>query len=187
MTRIPLRDTRTTARAADWRDQAACIGEDPDLFHAGERDPEAVKQARGICNRCTVRTACLANAYAEDDEWGIRAGLTPRQRNANLRKADGNTARAIADALESTPLLLREIYQHHAKPRPDGHVVWTDHRHWINVRGTPYTVHRLAWIALYGRESVGHVRRVCVVEGCVAKACLADQQMRAARVKKVPA
>jgi len=173
----------------EWKRSAACAtpAVDPDLFHAGERDPQAVKQARTICNRCTQRTACLTAAYKEDDEWGIRAGLTPRQRAANLRKADGNIARAVADALESTPLLLQQIYRHHAQPAPDGHVLWTDHRHWVNVRGTPYTVHRLAWIALHGVEPVGSVTRSCQVEGCVAKGCLVDRRARSAGRKKAAA
>lgn len=162
----------------DWRAHAACIGEDAELFHAGERDPRAVEQARAICNRCTVRTGCLMAAYAEEDEYGLRAGLTPRQRSAFLRKADGNVARAVADALENTALLLRQIYLHHARPAGDGHVLWTDTRHFINVRSKPYTVHKLAWIALHGVEPVGHVTRVCGVEGCVAEGCLADRRGR---------
>lgn len=161
-----------------WQDNAACTSEDPDLFHAGERDPEATKQARSICNRCPVRTACLLNAYAEHDQWGIRAGFTPRQRNAFLRKAGKNVARAVADALETTTILLQQIYRHHAKPTHGGHVVWTDHRKWINVRGKPYTVHQLAWIAHHGIEPIGHVQRSCDIEDCVAKQCLTDRWTR---------
>jgi WhiB family redox-sensing transcriptional regulator len=167
-----------TPRATTWRDQAGCIGKDAELFHAGERNRNAIEQARAICDRCPVRTACLLAAYQEEDEWGLRAGLTPRQRNAHLRKAEGNIARAVADALEDTALILRNIYQHHAKPADGGHVLWTDQRHFINVRNRPYTVHRLAWIALYGVEPVGHVQRACKVEGCVARACLTDRWMR---------
>lgn len=167
-------------RAPDWRARAACAPPDvdPDLFHASERHPNAIREARAVCNRCVSRTACLINAYTEEDEWGIRAGLTPRQRKALLRKAGGNVARAVADALQATAVILRQIYDCHAVPQADGHVLWTDRRAWVNVRGTPYTVHRLAWVAHYGVESIGHVRRVCDVEGCVAKACLTDQRMR---------
>lgn len=163
-----------------WTLSAACAPKeiDPDIFHAGERAPDAVRRAREVCNSCLVRTPCLLSAYHESDEHGIRAGLTPRQRNTYLRKADGNVARAVTDALESTATLLRQIYLHHAKPTGDGHIVWTDQRHWINVRGTPYTVHRIAWIAHHGTEPVGHVQRECDVEKCVAKGCLADKQAR---------
>lgn len=174
----------------DWAKSAACIGEDPELFHAGKRDPKATEQARTICNRCTVRTACLVAAYAEEDGYALRAGLTPRQRAAFLRKAEGDVARAVADALEDTALILQQIYRHHAKPTSGGHVIWTDTRHFINVRSKPYTVHRLAWIALHGTEPVGHVTRSCDVDGCVAAACLTDRRMRdetAPSRKKVPA
>lgn len=177
----------STRRAPDWRGRAACIGENPEVFHAGERDPEAVKAARGICNRCPVRTACLLAAYTEGDQWAIRASLTPRQRNAHLKKADGNIARAVADALETTAILLQQIYRHHAKPTHGGHVVWTDHRKWINVRHKPYTVHQLAWIAHHGTEPIGHVQRACDTEGCVAKTCLTDKWMRDREQKQAAA
>lgn len=163
---------------SNWAKAAACFGEDPELFHAGERDPGAIEAGRAVCNRCPVRTACLIAAYQEDDQHALRAGLTPRQRRANLRKAGGNVARAVADALETTAVVLQQIYRHHAQPTGDGHVLWTDTRHVINVRNTPYTPTRLAWIAHYGTESIGSVQRTCRVDTCVAKACLSDRRMR---------
>ena len=168
----------TTPRKPNWRDNAACIGANPELFHAGERDPHATEEARTICGRCTVRTACLIAAYQEDDQHGLRAGLTHRQRNTYLRKAEGDITRAVAEALETTAILLQQIYRHHAKPAPGGHMVWTDHRHLVTVRGVPYTPARLAWIAFHGTEPIGQVKRACQVEGCVAKACLTDRWMR---------
>ena len=176
-------------RKADWRDNAACVGADPELFHAGERDPGAIEAGRAICNRCPVRTACLIAAYQEDDEFALRAGLTPRQRRSHLRKADGNVARAVADALQSTAVVLEQIFRHHAKPTADGHVLWTDRRHVVNVRGVPYTPTRLAWVAHYGTESIGSVFRTCGVDTCVAKGCLTDRRMRdqAAARKKAAA
>lgn len=163
---------------SNWAKSAACFGADPELFHAGERDPGAIKGARAFCNRCPVRTACLVAAYSEGDEYALRAGLTPRQRRAHLRKADGNVARAVADALQSTAVVLQQIFRHHAQATPDGHVLWTDHRTAIQVRNTPYTVLRLAWVAHYGEEPLGSVQRTCRVDACVAKACLSDRRMR---------
>ncbi|MFJ2000302.1 WhiB family transcriptional regulator [Streptomyces chartreusis] len=162
----------------NWTKAAACVGEDPELFHAGERNPGAVEQARLICNRCPVRTACLIAAYREDDRHGLRAGLTPRQRRAHLRKTGGNVPQAVALALQSTGVVLRQIYRHHAKPADGGHVLWTDHRHVINVRGVPYTPTRIAWIAHHGAEPIGSVQRACALDMCVAKACLTDWRMR---------
>lgn len=173
---------------SNWAKDAACIGADPELFHAGERDHPATEAACTICNRCPVRTACLLAAYQEGDEYALRGGLSPRQRRAHLRRANGNIARATADALETTAVVLQQIYRRHARPAPGGHMVWTDHRHAVQVRGVPYTVARLAWVALHGTEPIGSVTRSCLVEGCVAKACLTDRWMRdraAAARKKV--
>jgi len=167
-----------TPRAASWADTAACRSEDPDLFHAGERDPKAMEEARSICNRCPSRAGCLTAAYQEGDDWGVRGGLTPRQRRAALRKANGDITQAVAEATGDATALLRRIYSHHARPDGDGHVRWTDHRHQISVRNTVYTPNQLAFQAHYGRPPVGHVERVCDVERCVARACLADRPMR---------
>ncbi|WP_435279118.1 WhiB family transcriptional regulator [Streptomyces sp. 1222.5] len=180
MNKIMPRDTRSVDRADDWRDTAACTSEDtdPEIFHAGERNTLATELARTVCKRCPARTACLTNAYAEGDAWGIRAGLTPRQRRAALRRNGGNIARAVADALHDTTSLLRNIYHHHAEPARGGHVVWTDRRHQILVRQTVYTPNQLAFQAHYGRPPVGSVQRTCDVDDCVAKACLTDKPMR---------
>lgn len=167
-------------RTSAWKDQAACAapGIDPDIFHAGEREPDQVTQARRVCAGCPVRTACLTAGYEEGDGWGIRAGLTPRQRNAQIRKTEGNIARAVTEALDDVTALLRHLYQVHTQPTGDGHLLWTDTRHFINVRNKPYTKHQLAWIALHGQPAYGHVQRTCDREGCVAEACLADRTTR---------
>jgi WhiB family redox-sensing transcriptional regulator len=176
--KIPTRGK--PARTSAWKDKAACAapGIDPDIFHAGEREPEQVDEARVVCNGCPVRTACLTAAYEEGDMWGIRSGLTPRQRNAHLRKAEGNIARAVTEALDDVTVLLRHLYEVHTQPTGDGHLLWTDNRHFINVRGKPYTVHQLAWLAIHGQPSVGHVQRTCDRESCVSEACLADRATR---------
>ncbi|MGQ4350494.1 WhiB family transcriptional regulator [Streptomyces sp. SAS_275] len=172
--------TTKPVRTSAWKDDAACAapGIDPDVFHAGERDTEDVETARRVCNTCPVRTACLTAAYEEGDGWGIRAGLTPRQRNAHLRKTERNVARAVTEALDDVTVILRHLYQVHAQPTGDGHLVWTDTRHFINVRNKPYTKHQLAWLAIHGQPSVGHVQRTCDREGCVAETCLADRTTR---------
>ena len=166
-------------RAVDWRDNAACTqpGIDPEVFHATEAERAAVQEARAICARCPSRIPCLTNAYTQNDQWGIHAGLTYRQRKAQLKKAGGNITRAVADALDDTTVLLKNLYWQHTEAR-GRHRVWTDHRDWMNVRGKPYTVNQLAWIALHGAVANGHVTRTCEVDGCVAAGCLADRTAR---------
>ncbi|MFF7130031.1 WhiB family transcriptional regulator [Streptomyces sp. NPDC008240] len=176
-----------TPRKLSWRDAAACASKkiNPDIFHAGEREPAQAEQARTICNGCPVRAACLTDAYEQGDEWAIRGGLTNRQRLYYLRKNDGHVQRAVAEAVNDSTVLIRHIYQQHI--RRDGvHVLWTDPRHFINVRSKPYTIHQLAFIALYGVSPVGQVQRMCEQEGCVGKACLTDRRMRDA-VKQLAA
>jgi WhiB family redox-sensing transcriptional regulator len=76
--------------------QSACAEhEDPDLFFSagrvsGGKDRAAnsrVRAAQRIClHECPVREQCLADALETDERWGIRGGLTPRQRRALLRR-----------------------------------------------------------------------------------------------------
>ncbi|MGY5048253.1 WhiB family transcriptional regulator [Streptomyces sp. 900105755] len=168
-----------THRATDWRDNSACSqrGVDPDVFHATEADHAALREARAVCAGCPTRVACLTSAYQEHDEWGIRAGLTPRQRKIILKKADRNITRAVADALGDPTVLLKNLYWQHTQ-QAGRHRVWTDHRDWVNVRGKPFTVNQLAWRAIHGFAPEGHVVRTCEVDKCVADACLADDVTR---------
>lgn len=62
-----------------WRDEAACVGEDPELWFADEWTRNSdVDDARRICAGCPVAAQCLADGLAE--EFGMRAGLTATQR-----------------------------------------------------------------------------------------------------------
>jgi WhiB family redox-sensing transcriptional regulator len=66
-----------------WPLRAACGGADPEVFYPrnGGRDARDWEQARAICADCPVRAECLADAIAcRDDQFGMRAGLTPAQR-----------------------------------------------------------------------------------------------------------
>lgn len=68
----------------DWRADAACLGEDPNLFHPESMDDENAWEARRICRGCPVAEACLRDALETNDRFGIRAGLSPKQRT-NLK------------------------------------------------------------------------------------------------------
>jgi WhiB family redox-sensing transcriptional regulator len=77
----------------DWRDEAACRGADPELFH-GKRS--AYGKGLRLCRACPVAEVCLAVAMvAEEDQAGYRYGIwgatTPDQRRA-LRHAYGEDA-----------------------------------------------------------------------------------------------
>jgi WhiB family redox-sensing transcriptional regulator len=73
----------------NWRDDAACLDADPDLFFPiGTTGPELdqIGQAKRICLACPVRKRCLARALELGGAAGIWGGTTEDERRA-LRKA----------------------------------------------------------------------------------------------------
>jgi WhiB family transcriptional regulator, redox-sensing transcriptional regulator len=69
----------------DWRDNAACLHADPDLFFplstTGVAVPQ-VERAKRICQACPVRTACLTWALDQGSSSGIWGGTTEDERHA---------------------------------------------------------------------------------------------------------
>ena len=73
----------------NWRDDAACLDADPDLFFpVGTTGPaqDQVDEAKRICLACPVRERCLAWALELDAASGIWGGTTEDERRA-LRRA----------------------------------------------------------------------------------------------------
>ncbi len=70
----------TLPNALAWAEDAACRGQDLDLFFS-EADGK-VTEAKRICGRCPVREECLAEALRAEDgsRYGISGGLTPDER-----------------------------------------------------------------------------------------------------------
>ena len=92
MTALPTRTARAAARHADWRDDAACRGADPELFFPdGENRYERaqVKTAKLTCRGCPVSVACLSWALASGQEAGIWGGLTEHERHRLYRGGRG--------------------------------------------------------------------------------------------------
>jgi WhiB family transcriptional regulator, redox-sensing transcriptional regulator len=81
---------------ADWTAAAACLGADPDaLFVQGAEQ----QQAKIVCQRCPVRTECLADALDNRVEFGVWGGMTERERRALLRRRPNVTSwRRLLDA-----------------------------------------------------------------------------------------
>jgi WhiB family transcriptional regulator, redox-sensing transcriptional regulator len=89
-----------------WQDQAACKGMDVDLFFADQGG--TVAEARMACNGntnpkrgqirpvCPVRLACLRYAVELHDGFGLKGGLTAKERRgltlADLDEAERRTA-----------------------------------------------------------------------------------------------
>ena len=77
----------------DWRSQAACLDEDPELFFPiGSSDPALlqIQKAKPVCWRCPVVETCLDWAMETRQEAGVWGGLSEDERRALKRR----TARA---------------------------------------------------------------------------------------------
>lgn len=80
-----------------WRDRAACLDEDPELFFpVGNTDPAfiQIEEARTVCRRCEVIDTCLSWAVESRQDAGVWGGQSADQRqalkrrNARARRAD---------------------------------------------------------------------------------------------------
>lgn len=71
----------------DWRNDAACLQYDPEMFFPkpGPNMMKQVAEAVAICKECPARNACLEDALLKADVHGIRAGLGEKERRKLLR------------------------------------------------------------------------------------------------------
>jgi WhiB family redox-sensing transcriptional regulator len=81
-----------------WRDDAACLDADPDLFFPVGTVGLALDQideAKRICLACPVRERCLAWALDMGNASGVWGGTTEDERRV-LRDAAQRTGRVTA-------------------------------------------------------------------------------------------
>lgn len=67
----------------DWRAFAVCRDEDPELFFPvgeGSNAEFQTEQAKAVCRRCPVMVDCEKWTARVRPEYGVFAGLDPRQR-----------------------------------------------------------------------------------------------------------
>ncbi len=72
----------------NWRDHAACLNEDPELFFpVGTTGPalEQIERAKAVCQRCDVNAQCLEWAITTRQDAGVWGGLTDDERRALRR------------------------------------------------------------------------------------------------------
>jgi len=86
---------------ANWRDAAACLYADPDLFFPISMAGPALDQideAKRICRSCPVREPCLAWALSVPDVAGIWGGTTEAERHAihNVSAAGSGSGASIS-------------------------------------------------------------------------------------------
>ena len=73
----------------DWRHNAACLTEDPELFFPiGNTGPALlqIEEAKKVCRRCEVREQCLAWALEAGQDHGVWGGLSEDERRAMKRR-----------------------------------------------------------------------------------------------------
>lgn len=79
----------TTSRATDWRDDALCREEDPDLFFPIGNTGDAIlqaDQAKAVCRRCPVMETCGSWALRTGQDAGVWGGMSEDERRAIKRR-----------------------------------------------------------------------------------------------------
>lgn len=80
----------------DWRDQAACLTVDPELFFpVGNTGPALaqIEEAKAVCATCSVLEICLKWALDNNQDAGVWGGTSEderrslKRRNARQRRA----------------------------------------------------------------------------------------------------
>jgi WhiB family redox-sensing transcriptional regulator len=75
----------------NWRDEAECLNENPELFFPIGTTGPAVGQlveAKRVCRRCPVQDECLQWALRTGVDHGVWGGLDELERRALKRRSD---------------------------------------------------------------------------------------------------
>ena len=73
-----------------WRDRAACLDENPELFFPdGNTGPARLQaeRAKAVCRRCPVVEACLKWAMETGQDAGVWGGLSEAERRTLKRRS----------------------------------------------------------------------------------------------------
>ena len=74
----------------DWRNRAACLDKDPELFFpVGNTGPALlqIEEAKSVCRRCPVVDTCLQWALESGQDAGVWGGMSEDERRALKRRA----------------------------------------------------------------------------------------------------
>lgn len=78
---------------ADWREDALCAGENPELWFSPSGMSRDTRKAISICLRCPVRAPCADFAEASQSDygvWGGRGAVERRTVPGRPRRGTGN-------------------------------------------------------------------------------------------------
>ncbi|MEU3851775.1 WhiB family transcriptional regulator [Streptomyces sp. NPDC029554] len=180
-----------TKRKPDWRTQAACRADSvkPDEMFP-DNNEHGIAHAKAICASCPVAMACLQHALRTgDNEHGIRGGLKPAERRAvaKIVRDRHRSEQAVTVAVQqvlypaTARRSLREVWEEHTYPMPDGHLGWNGSLT-FSWRGHSYAPKRTSFALDRGHDPKGIVRRTCPVVECVHPLHLEDNAERKQRV-----
>ena len=91
--------------AVDWRREAACASQDPELFFPiGTAGPAVrqTEQAKQICGGCPVRMACLEWALNTGADHGVWGGLSELESQSLRRRRRRSGASHYQHAFPTT-------------------------------------------------------------------------------------
>ena len=81
---------RLTNTSKDWRERAACIDQNPELFFPTGITGTALlqlEQAKRVCEACPVREDCLRWAMELGQDYGVWGGVSEEERRSLKRRA----------------------------------------------------------------------------------------------------
>jgi WhiB family redox-sensing transcriptional regulator len=99
-----------SSNGRDWRHQAACRDQDPELFHpVGDSGPALlqISAAKAVCARCPVVAECLSFALKVLPE-GVAGGLTAEERAELRHHRQRASHSAAAELSERLPARVDE-------------------------------------------------------------------------------
>lgn len=88
----------------DWRERAACRDEEPELFFpVGDAAPARAQaeEAKAICRRCPVITACALFARELDITDGVYGGQTAAERQADGKPCKAGHPQTVANVSQN--------------------------------------------------------------------------------------
>lgn len=68
-----------------WQRDALCAQTDPEAFFPEKGG--STREAKAVCESCTVRAECLEYALRHDERFGIWGGMSERERRKIRRQA----------------------------------------------------------------------------------------------------
>lgn len=116
-----------TEAEQDWRHEAVCRDEDPELFFPVGNSGPALLQiaaAKAVCHRCPVASQCLSWALEHGQDAGVWGGMSAGERRAMKRRSAGappaprgRPGSHVSDALVARVRRVQEEDPHLEAPR----------------------------------------------------------------------